>query len=188
MNRRGLGASGVGIGAVLALVVAQPSFASEPAPPVDSGAAVMRTSDAVASGIGLAPAQSEAVDGNAVTVKAGEESFEVTLPVAKTPVEEITSSGLVALADESSFAIVPVSMADGSVAIHSVINDASAPREFAYDLGLPVGATVSVDPKTGSVIALDSDGNFLLGAAAPWARDANGVELPTWYTVQGTSL
>ncbi|WP_102509495.1 hypothetical protein [Sanguibacter massiliensis] len=78
-------------------------------------------------------------------------------------------------------------MEDSSVRVMTVIPDANAPREYTYDLGLPADAVVT-EGDDGSMLFTTPDGDFLGGVAAPWAKDANGVDIPTRYRVDGSSL
>ena len=65
--------------------------------------------------------------------------------------------------------------------------DSSAPERYAYEIHLPSGA--SLEPSDdGGVQALRSDGSLLTAAAAPWARDANGLNIPTRFEIDGNKL
>ena len=150
---------------------------------IDQVLATSPTSESVAS----LDAQAAAVDGNVVTVGSGDSPVAVTVPVSEQPNVAI-EEGLVSLADDSSYSIVPTVIEDGSVAIHSVLNSAEAPRAFDYILGLQAGAVVQVDEASGSATALNADGSVAVMVAAPWATDANGRSIPTHYSVSGHTL
>ncbi len=67
-----------------------------------------------------------------------------------------------------------------------VINNASAAKEYRFDLHLPAGA-VAEKQEDGSVTV--SKGEELLGTFdAPWAKDARGEAVPTSYRVEGGAL
>jgi hypothetical protein len=57
--------------------------------------------------------------------------------------------------------------------------------------GLPVGVTASISPEgggtPGAVVLTDLDGRVSV-LAAPWAKDAHGVSLPTSYRIEGSTL
>ncbi|MDN4614151.1 DUF2599 domain-containing protein [Leifsonia sp. F6_8S_P_1B] len=76
---------------------------------------------------------------------------------------------------------------DGSVRIQTVIDSASAPHEFTYPLDLPEGAVLSMTAD-GGVVATAPGGDFLLGIRPPWAKDAEGRDVPTSYRLDGDSL
>lgn len=48
-------------------------------------------------------------------------------------------------------------------------------------------ASLRVNPD-GSVAAFDAHGTLVGGFTAPWARDADGKDVPTRYDVEGTTL
>jgi hypothetical protein len=73
------------------------------------------------------------------------------------------------------------------VSIQTVIAGPDAPSTYSYPLDLPAGAT----------LVAESDGTYSIQAAAgtdlytflpPWAVDANGQPLPTYYTIAGDVL
>lgn len=68
-----------------------------------------------------------------------------------------------------------------------VIDNQDAPTEYRFEDAVPDGRTAELRPD-GSVQFFDSDGNKSGGIAAPWALDANGKEVPTRYTLDGTTL
>lgn len=76
---------------------------------------------------------------------------------------------------------------DGSIRIHTVISSPDAPHEFTYELEVPEGTTLSIEDD-GSVSGLDPEGRFVVGAATPWATDANGVDVETSYRLEGNAI
>ncbi len=76
---------------------------------------------------------------------------------------------------------------DGSVQMVTTIESSSAPQEYAYQLDLPQEVSLQL-LDDGGFLALNADGSIALGAAAPWAKDANGKDLPTHYEIRGSSL
>ncbi|MCY7287822.1 MAG: DUF2599 domain-containing protein [Cryobacterium sp.] len=105
---------------------------------------------------------------------------------ANATVEDI-GNGVDGVRNDNGSVIVPVEKTDGSVAVNIVIEDSNAPADYRFDLGLPTGATLNVQP-TGAIVIVDSDGVFLGGVSAPWARDAAGRSLDTHYKVDGSVL
>ncbi|WP_150114321.1 hypothetical protein [Corynebacterium oculi] len=57
-----------------------------------------------------------------------------------------------------------------------------SPREYRYDLEVPPGGRV-VENLDGSVDVLDAQGNVTKHVKAPWAYDALGREVPTYFEV-----
>lgn len=68
-----------------------------------------------------------------------------------------------------------------------LIHSHDAPTEYRFENAVPDGHTAELQPD-GSVRFFDSDGNESGGIATPWALDANGEEVPTRYTLDGTTL
>lgn len=76
---------------------------------------------------------------------------------------------------------------DSSVQVNTIIESSEAPTRYDYAVTVPDGGRLASD-ETGAVAVLDADGGFVAGVAAPWAKDANGVEVPTRYEVSGSTL
>ena len=68
-----------------------------------------------------------------------------------------------------------------------VIDNQDAPTEYRFEDAVPDGSTAELRPD-GSVQFFDADGYESGGIAAPWALDANGEEVPTRYSLDGTTL
>lgn len=76
---------------------------------------------------------------------------------------------------------------DSSVQVNTIIESSEAPTRYDYAVTVPDGGRLASD-ETGAVAVLDAAGGFVAGVAAPWAKDANGVEVPTRYEVSGSTL
>lgn len=63
-----------------------------------------------------------------------------------------------------------------------VLEGPESPREYRYDLDVPPGGQVVENPD-GSVDVLDAQGNVTKHVKAPWAYDAAGREVPTYFEV-----
>ena len=78
---------------------------------------------------------------------------------------------------------------DGSLQIVTTIDSADSPHDYAYKIGTNGSRDLTlVKEGDGGVSILDDEGNWVGGIAKPWAVDANGTELPTSYSVEGTSV
>lgn len=82
---------------------------------------------------------------------------------------------------------VPVSKSDGSVQITTIIEDSTAPTSYRYEIGSAEGSKLRLFEE-GGVLIESTDGEYLGGVAAPWAYDANGIAVDTWYEVEGSTL
>lgn len=80
--------------------------------------------------------------------------------------------------------------ADGGVRTLVTIHDASAPREYRFDLSLPDGA-VAEQVDDGSIIVLEGEGEDAQAIGSfepPWAVDAKGSLVPTSYRIENGAL
>lgn len=174
-------------GAAAAVVVTAASLTPSFAVADEGTSAVDQVLDAspAAENAASLDVQDAEIEGNTVTVKGEESAITVTLPVSETP--ETNGGDIKALSDAASYDVVPVVIDDGSVAIHSVLNDSTAPTTYDYVLDLPVGTDLQIEDD-GLVIGYNDDGTAAVYVAPPWATDANGDEVATYYTVQGNIL
>ncbi|MFD7233169.1 hypothetical protein [Streptomyces sp. NPDC059881] len=79
---------------------------------------------------------------------------------------------------------------EGGARTFQVIKNATAPHEYTSAMQLPAGATLT--PFDGDTILVSSgtDENPVTHGLidAPWARDANGNDVPTSYRIEGSRL
>ena len=149
--------------------------------PVDIGAADVI--DASVAGVEVAvpsdpadPVQIGAPDGA---------SFEITLPALDEIADAEIVNGTVAYQSIDA-SIVPVLREDGTLQVLAVLENSDAPRSFSYQFGLDGGRLEPLDD--GGFVLLDDRGDELGRAAAPWAIDADGREVPTHYEIDGTTV
>jgi len=83
---------------------------------------------------------------------------------------------------------VVVQSFENSMRILTVLKDKNAPSEYVYEVDMPAGGELIHNEEHGSVIILDSDGNFIGGFAPTWAIDNDGNEIPTHWEVSGNHL
>lgn len=94
---------------------------------------------------------------------------------------------LVAPADDMSSSIEAILMEGASALFAITAHDKSAPSSYDFELVTPPDSTAALS-EDGSVVVTDEDGAFLGGVAAPWARDASGSEIDTWFTLHDNVL
>lgn len=97
------------------------------------------------------------------------------------------TNGVVSYDNRNGTTTVPIAQNDGSVQIDTIIADASAPKEFAYPVTVPSGASLTPD-RDGGVDILDSAGGWIAGFAPAWAKDGDGKPVATHYEVTGNTL
>lgn len=77
----------------------------------------------------------------------------------------------------------------GNVRVHSIIGDRNAPERYSYSF--PGVDTIVLDEESGiALLFANVEGvpELVGGVDAPWARDANGVEVPTHFEAHGNTL
>lgn len=110
----------------------------------------------------------------------------VGLPVGEgAQVDRLPSGDVAVIGDTSTFGAVE--KADGSVQVVFTANDATSPTEFSFDIP-PVDGASFKRLDNGAVWYVDADDSLIVGAAPPWARDANGDEVPTHFEIRDNSL
>ncbi|QDY66404.1 DUF2599 domain-containing protein [Glutamicibacter halophytocola] len=87
--------------------------------------------------------------------------------------------------DDSTSTVLPKT--DGSLQIATVIESSEAPNEYEYTVTSKSGGEMVLE-RDGSVSILDENGEWEAGVARPWAKDANGNEIPTEYRIDGDKL
>lgn len=95
-----------------------------------------------------------------------------------------SDSGRISLTAEETGAsseVKAVLLDDASALFAIRIDDATAPRTYDFALDLPSDATAEL-LEGGAMAYLSSKGEYLGGVAEPWAKDAIGQEIPTWFT------
>jgi hypothetical protein len=85
--------------------------------------------------------------------------------------------------DGTANAVIPT---NNGVQMLTVIGDSNAPTSYTYPVDIPSGGSVQLF--NGGAVVEDAAGNDLFVIPAPWARDANGVNVPTHFETDGTSL
>jgi len=81
---------------------------------------------------------------------------------------------------------VPVVREEGLVQIATVIEASSAPTEYAYEFSVEGGASLFVED--GTALVRSASGDLVTIVTPASAKDANGVDVPTRYVVNGARL
>jgi len=69
------------------------------------------------------------------------------------------------------------------------IGDRSAPTEYSFDVGVPAGGSIQLtDGGRGASSVLDANRQTVATIGAPWAKDALGHSVATYYSTNGTTL
>lgn len=100
----------------------------------------------------------------------------------------VTQDGTVVYPRALAATDVAVQVFDQGVRIQTILNDATAPSEFAYAIALPDGQRLAPTQSGDGVMIVDAQGTPRAGFAAPWAFDRDHHSVPTHYEVRGTAL
>lgn len=125
---------------------------------------------------------------NGVTVAAGEGATTIGLPFSNEADRGVsTQPGTVTYDNGNATSSVVLVHDTGAVQVATVIDNAGAPTRFDYPLELPSASSL-VLRGAGAAVVDDASGEVLGAFAAPWAKDANGKDVPTRYLVEGDTL
>lgn len=94
--------------------------------------------------------------------------------------------GVVSYDNNNGSTSVPIVTEDGSLQINTVISAATAPQRYSYNLTIPDGGQI-VQAGDGYFI-VNAESNPVAYVSAPWAKDANGADVPTHYELRGNRL
>ena len=72
------------------------------------------------------------------------------------------------------------------VRVLTAVSSSDAPRSYSYDLDVPVGTSLRNNAL--GFLLIDPNGSALGQLLAPWAKDANGADVPTSYSFSGNTL
>ncbi|MCO4254163.1 hypothetical protein NG696_02675 [Pseudarthrobacter sp. HLT1-5] len=132
-------------------------------------------------------ADSQETSATPVIVGGAERSLAVSLPTAGGAVPKVVDEEGQSVFDHGNGSrTVPVRKSDQSVQIVTILDKASAPETYEYDLSSS-GAS-SIENLDGQLILRSADGTMLGGIAQAWAKDAKGKSVPTSYSVQGLTV
>jgi len=125
-------------------------------------------------------------DGVEIASETTGQRISIDLPSDAGQFVETASDGLLVQSEPESDATLAVRhLSDGDTQLLSVLETADAPREYAYAFDLADDDQMEL-MEDGSVEIFGLDGNAYASIAPPWAKDANGASVPTWYELNGT--
>lgn len=99
---------------------------------------------------------------------------------------ERLSDGTVVYSATNGSANAAVATGDGVQVLNTITNQ-GAPTRYDYKVSVPEGGKIEI-LNGGSARIVDANGNDVLYVGAPWAKDANGIDIPTHFEVDGTKL
>jgi hypothetical protein len=146
-----------------------------------------------ADSVGMAKINNTIIDipknsDEAVSLKTGNTEINISLPELDNPQEgEIVAKGVVAYTSESDFSNTVQANNDGSVRMTTIIDNPNAPTEYEYKVALEQGGKIKIQTD-GSAIVYNNKQEPISIIAKPWAKDAEGKEVKTWFSTYGLTL
>lgn len=118
----------------------------------------------------------------------GAPAIEITLPNSDAASNGAAiDDGVVAYAAADGSANAVQADSEGGVKMLTVIDNVSAPTEYTYGVTVPEGGVVELTSEGGAVV-LGADNQPIAIVDVPWATDAAGNSVQTWFTTDGVSL
>jgi len=116
-------------------------------------------------------------------------SLRIGLPFAEqaSDAADTRIPGVVAFDNNNGSTTVPLIKADGTLQLNTVIENSQAPNRYDYPIDVPDGASL-LQTADGTVAIVTADGSPLRVFGDAWAKDANGITVPTHYEVHGNTL
>ncbi len=202
IHKRWISGAGMGLALSIACTAAAPAFADTAAddtvrvvaaatPETVAAAANIATTtngenaiDATVAGIDIT-VPVDAADG--ITFVGENGTVSLGLPFAdRAESAEVERAGVVSYDNKNGSLTVPIVQNDGSIQVNTVIERASAPTRYSYELDVPEGGSVKLEG--GLVLIKNAEGAFVAVVAPAWAKDSTGAEVPTHYEIDGDTL
>ncbi|MBU3076062.1 hypothetical protein [Clostridium estertheticum] len=125
------------------------------------------------------------------------DSFEIILPKeAKNSTPKTSANGTIVYNNEvNSNANIALQPTNDGIRSLVIINNLSASKEYTFGFNLPKGSRLitakeylGAEYDTKEVYVVNEDNIITSIISPPWAKDANGVKVPTYYRVEGNKL
>lgn len=154
---------------------------------LDRATGVVSADSTVAAGGGVSvDLSSDAADGVSINSSSGGD-LGIGLPFAETADGATVVDGVMVYDNRNGSSTTPLVNKDGSVQILTTLVDRDAPTRYEYTFEVDRGGSL-VLTEDGGVDVMNADGLAVSHVAAPWALDANGHAVATWYEVDGNTL
>jgi hypothetical protein len=166
---------------------------------LQSVSGVLNASDQLATSADTDSAATTHVDGTVVDIPKeaeqgvtfGAESgtkLDISLPNAEaaTAARQV-APGVVAYDSGNGSANAVQPTEDGGVRMLTIIDNPNAPTEYEYKVTVPGGGRIELSDYGGAVV-LSEGGAVVTAVDVPWARDAAGQSIDSWFTTDGYTL
>jgi hypothetical protein len=132
-------------------------------------------------------AAKDAKQGVTLTAKDGPKLM-ISLPNSLTAGSaQATAPGTVVYPSVTGSANAVQAVEDGSVRMLTIIDNSDAPISYDYKISVPNGGKVQITSDGGAVV-LDKTQRVIATVDRPWAKDADGRPVQTWFAANGTTL
>ena len=157
-------------------------------PPVANTTSDSHTALKAAAGGATVTAPNDAASGVVLGAPNNGPVLNVQLPNAQQDGSaEKVGNGVIAYAGTNGSANAVRATADGGVQLLTIIDSPDAPTSYEYKISVPNGGTIELT-KTGGASLLNAKGTVIASVAAPWATDATGKAITTYFTTDGQTL
>ena len=114
--------------------------------------------------------------------------FQIATPNAEHASDAVSiANGIVAYDNKNGSHSAPIAKSDGSIQITTIILGDASPSEYVFDWSTKFESNMVLN-LDGSVSVQDDAGRVVFAFSPPWARDADGLAVPTHYEITGKSL
>ncbi|HYH75320.1 MAG TPA: hypothetical protein VD735_05165 [Candidatus Saccharimonadales bacterium] len=115
-------------------------------------------------------------------------SLAVSLPGAAEAADaQKVTNGVVSYPSDAGVANAVQATDDGGVRMLTVIDSPSAPTRYDYHVSVPAGGAVRLARQGGAEV-VNARNEVIAVVASPWAKDARGNHIKTWFATNGTTL
>lgn len=115
-------------------------------------------------------------------------SIDIALPNAdEAKNAKRVAPGIVAYAGNDGSANAVQADESGGVRMLTIIDNVNAPMEYEYTVTVPSGGRIELTSEGGAVV-LDGNAQPIVSIGTPWAKDATGISVDTWFTTDGLTL
>ena len=122
------------------------------------------------------------------TIQLGSAPISLGLPFSDASTQSsITNTGVALYDNKNGSSTVVVPRQGNSLAALIVIDSETSPSSYEFDIQLAKGGHLEMQ-ESGAVVALNGDSTLQAVVAPPWAKDSDGKDVPTRYSIDGTTL
>ncbi|PCK70543.1 hypothetical protein PL1_2861 [Paenibacillus larvae subsp. larvae B-3650] len=136
-------------------------------------------------------------DSQSIEIRGRTDSLKISLPKVDTKEAIQTSNGTIVYKGKEENSSVDLAVQPTTKGVRNLvrINDATAPKEYNFNIKIPEGSKLvsaadylGADFDTKEVFIVDEKNQIQSIFTPAWAKDANGNDIPTHYEIRGNDL